>query len=170
VDVVEVARAVVAEAAPLAKDRPYRVRLLAHDAPRVRTDGTKVKQILTNLVSNAVKFTHQGQVDVSVSAVPGGGCTIAVRDTGIGIKPEHMQVIFEEFRQLDGSYTRQFGGSGLGLAIARRFAEMLGGDLSVESTEGVGSTFTLRLPPAVVDEPGRTRRRTRPPVEGTRPS
>jgi signal transduction histidine kinase len=146
VDVSELVRAVLLEAAPLAKDRPYKPQLLSATRPRLRTDGAKLKQILTNLVSNAIKFTARGRVDVTIRSEPAGGCTIAVRDTGIGIKAEDMKIIFEEFRQVDGSYTREFGGTGLGLAIARRFAELLGGQITVESKVGVGSTFTIHLP------------------------
>ena len=146
IDIVDVARSVAQEAAGLTKDRPYKVTLSAGGPKRVRTDGPKIKQILTNLVSNAVKFTLKGRVEMRVRAEADGGCTIAVQDTGIGIKPADMKIIFEEFRQADGSYTREFGGTGLGLAIARRFAVMLGGSIAVESEPGVGSTFTLRLP------------------------
>jgi len=148
VDLVEVARAVVAEAALLAlgQRRPYQVRLFAIGPARLSTDGPKVKQILTNLVSNAVKFTRQGAVDIAVAGTVDGGCEIAVKDTGIGIRPDDLDIIFEEFRQVDGSYTREFGGTGLGLAIAKRFAGMLGGAIAVRSTVGEGSTFVLRLP------------------------
>jgi signal transduction histidine kinase len=151
VDVAAAVRTVVNEAAALAKDRPYAVRLFAKGEPRLHTDRAKLKQIVTNLVGNAVKFTREGRVDVFVRADPSGGCSIAVEDTGIGIKPEDMGIIFEEFRQVDGSYTREFGGTGLGLAIARRFAGMLGGEITVESTVGVGSTFTVRLPSRAPD-------------------
>jgi len=165
VDVAEAVRAVLNEAAPLAKDRPYKLQLLSTLRPRLRTDGAKVKQIVTNLVSNAIKFTARGRVDVVIRAETSGGCTIAVRDTGIGIKTEDMKIIFEEFRQVDGSYTREFGGTGLGLAIARRFAELLGGQITVESKVGVGSTFTLHLPkePPAAAPPPRSPRQTIPP-------
>ena len=146
VDLDEVARSVIAEAAAIAKDRPYRVSLSGTSGLRLRTDGAKVKQILTNLVSNAVKFTLKGRVDVTIRAEADGGCSVAVTDTGIGIKPADMEIIFEEFRQADGSPTREFGGTGLGLAIAQRFAVLLGGRISVESRPGQGSTFKLRLP------------------------
>jgi signal transduction histidine kinase len=96
-------------------------------------------------VANAIKFTSNGTVEVLVST-DGTDVLIAVRDTGIGIKPEHVELIFEEFRQVDGSSTRRFGGTGLGLSIARRLAEMLGASIAVESTFGVGSVFTVRLP------------------------
>jgi signal transduction histidine kinase len=163
IDVHELARSVLGEAASLAKDRPYKPQLLTVTRAKVRTDGAKVKQILTNLVSNAIKFTAKGRVDVSIRAEPSGGCTIAVRDTGIGIKQEDMKIIFEEFRQVDGSYTREFGGTGLGLAIAKRFAELLGGSIAVESKVGVGSTFALTLPREAPDPSQRQRRSTLPP-------
>ncbi|MSP63908.1 MAG: HAMP domain-containing protein [Myxococcales bacterium] len=164
VDVVEIVSSVLAEAAPLAKDRPYKVQLLPGDRVRLRTDGPKVKQIVTNLVSNAIKFTAHGNVNLQIRAESGGGCTIAIQDTGIGIRAEDMTIIFEEFRQVDGSYTRAFGGTGLGLAIAKRFAELLGGQISVASTVDVGSTFTIHLPreaPALPATP--PRRLTLPP-------
>jgi signal transduction histidine kinase/HAMP domain-containing protein len=146
VDLHEVASAVVKQADGMCRDRPYRVRLVSPLRPKVHTDRAKVQQILTNLVANAVKFTAEGHVDVALSQEEGGDVSISVRDTGIGIRREHLSIIFEEFRQVDGSSTRRFGGTGLGLAIARRLAALLGGSISVESVYGVGSTFTLRLP------------------------
>jgi signal transduction histidine kinase len=98
-------------------------------------------------VGNAVKFTEQGHVQSTVRRV-GNGVEISVADTGIGIAPEAQTAIFDEFRQADASTTRRFGGTGLGLAIAKRLVEMQGGTLTVESTVGVGSTFTLWLPAA----------------------
>ena len=145
-DVVALIQGVLAEADALTKDRPYRVILDAPERLPLRTDGAKIKQIVSNLVTNAIKFTREGEVRVTARAEPGFGCTIEVRDTGIGIRSEDMKIIFEEFRQVDGSSTREFGGSGLGLAIAKRFAELLGGFIAVESAPGVGSTFTLHLP------------------------
>ncbi|MBI3995092.1 MAG: sensor histidine kinase [Nitrospirae bacterium] len=113
-------------------------------------DEIKVKQILLNLLSNAVKFSHpQGTILVEArSADPNGKSTIelSVTDTGIGIRKEDLGRIFEEFRQADSSYTREYGGSGLGLTIVKQFAEMLGGEIQVESEFHKGSRFTLSLP------------------------
>ncbi len=147
VGVHDVVQAVVTEAAALAKDRPYVPSASCPARVVIATDGTKLKQILTNLVSNAIKFTEQGSVTVEVKPTISGGCTIYVRDTGVGIRPEHQSLIFEEFRQVDGSSTRKFQGTGLGLAIAKRFSQLLGGTLEVDSRYGSGSTFILVLPP-----------------------
>jgi signal transduction histidine kinase/HAMP domain-containing protein len=155
VEVHDVVQSVVAETQALAKARPYKVQVLCPARVRVKTDAAKLKQILTNLVTNAIKFTDNGGVAVQVTTLDGGGCTIAVKDTGIGIRPEDQQLIFEEFRQVDGSSTRRYSGTGLGLAIARRFAHLLSGTLTVESQLGVGSNFTLKLPgePRVAGRP-----------------
>jgi signal transduction histidine kinase len=112
----------------------------------IRTDRQKVKQILLNLLSNALKFTHQGGVTISARRVPGDRMVaISVADTGIGIAPADQEKIFEDFRQLDNSPTRAYGGTGLGLSICRRLAQMLNGRLAVESKVRKGSTFTLTL-------------------------
>ncbi|MDX1804064.1 MAG: response regulator [Alcanivorax sp.] len=115
----------------------------------VRTDPTRLRQILSNLISNAVKFTEQGGVSLDVQAQMQGrqrlALQIAVRDTGIGIAHDKQGNLFEAFAQLDSSTSRRFGGTGLGLAIARRLADMLGGTLNVNSEKGAGSTFTLSL-------------------------
>lgn len=113
--------------------------------PLVYSDQDKVKQILLNLLSNAAKFTSQGQIVLHCMHEP-GLLSIAVKDSGIGIPPEAIERIFEEFQQADGSTTRLYGGTGLGLSISRRLARLLGGDLKAESQEGVGSTFTLKIP------------------------
>ena len=146
-DLVDIAEAVAHETAPLTRSKPYKTRVLSTERVRIVSDPTKLKQILTNLVANAIKFTEAGKVDIQVLPITDGLAQIRVIDSGIGIQPEHQKLIFEEFRQVDGSSTRKYGGTGLGLAIARRFALLLSGNLTVESKHGVGSTFTLFLPP-----------------------
>ncbi|HEV2129676.1 MAG TPA: ATP-binding protein, partial [Longimicrobiaceae bacterium] len=128
------------------KDLEYRVQV-EPDLPILETDATKVRQILLNLLSNAVKFTRKGYV--AVHARPGEvgtGVEIAVTDTGIGIKEEDLGKIFEDFRQVDQSSTREYGGTGLGLSITKKLLHLLGGHIRVDSTPGVGSTFTVWLP------------------------
>ena len=113
------------------------------------TDAEKVVRILAHLVRNAYKFTAEGSVTIEVARGVHDGMECvewAVRDTGIGIRQEDVELIFDEFRQADGSTTRPYGGAGLGLALARRLAALLGGWILVESAPGRGSTFTLRLP------------------------
>lgn len=119
----------------------------APDLPLVRTDPRKLKVILKNLVSNAFKFTERGQVRVDVHAdADGSSFVLRVRDTGIGITAEQQKIIFDAFRQADGSISRKFGGVGLGLHIVQRLSELLGGSVAVDSEFGRGSTFTVRLP------------------------
>ena len=113
--------------------------------PPMRGDRQKLARILGTLLANAYKFTARGEVRASVD-VRAGRVSYAVRDTGIGIPADAHEVVFDEFRQLDGSTTRRYGGSGLGLALARRLARWLGGDITVESAPGEGSCFTLSLP------------------------
>lgn len=110
----------------------------------VRSDGLKLRQILLNLLSNAAKFTENGEIVLTVRAVE-GGVEFKVEDTGVGIPPEQIPHIFEKFRQVDGSSTRKVGGTGLGLAIVKELSRLLGGSVSVDSVLGRGSTFTVRL-------------------------
>ena len=111
-----------------------------------RADERKFKQIVLNLLSNAVKFTPDGgRVDVSARATD-GGIEIAVRDTGIGIAPDDQEAVFEEFKQVGRDYTRKAEGTGLGLALTKRFVELHGGAIRLQSTPGKGSTFTITLP------------------------
>jgi CheY-like chemotaxis protein/anti-sigma regulatory factor (Ser/Thr protein kinase) len=109
------------------------------------TDQDKVRQILINLLSNAAKFTEEGTITVSARR-RGDLVDLAVADTGIGIPKEALERIFEAFQQVDTSTTRRYGGTGLGLSISRNLAQLLGGNVTVESTSGVGSTFTVTLP------------------------
>jgi signal transduction histidine kinase/DNA-binding response OmpR family regulator len=118
---------------------------VAGDLPPIRSDLSKCRHILQNLVGNAVKFTEAGRVTVAAAQVD-GAVQIIVRDTGIGISPEQLPYIFDEFRQADESTSRKYGGSGLGLAIARKYTLLLQGGLTVESAPGQGSVFTLTLP------------------------
>jgi signal transduction histidine kinase len=121
---------------------------LAPDLPRGRGDERRIQQVVLNLLGNAIKFTDAGEVRVSASAAD-GAFTVAVRDTGPGIAAADQEKIFEEFQQADGSSTREKGGTGLGLAIAKRIVEMHGGRIWVESSPGLGSTFSFTLPVTV---------------------
>ena len=113
--------------------------------PMMTSDRKKVARLVGTLVANAFKFTEQGEVRVSVK-VRGSRALYTVADTGVGISPEAQRFVFDDFRQEDGSPTRRFGGSGLGLSIARRLAHLLGGDVSLSSERGKGSTFVADLP------------------------
>ncbi len=113
---------------------------------KIATDPTRLRQVLINLIGNAIKFTEQGSVLLSIQYVPSGSLVFSVQDTGIGMSEEQLQRLFKPFSQGDSSVTRLYGGSGLGLAISLRLAGMLGGDISVTSKLGHGSTFTVTLP------------------------
>jgi PAS domain S-box-containing protein len=130
---------------------------MADDLPSwVRGDPHRLRQILLNLLGNAVKFTEEGRVTLSVSANDGEEAPdlrFAVSDTGIGIPAARRAFIFEPFRQADGSITRRFGGTGLGLTISRRLVAMMKGSMWLESREGVGSTFSFRVPLTKADAP-----------------
>jgi CheY-like chemotaxis protein/signal transduction histidine kinase/CHASE3 domain sensor protein len=113
---------------------------------QIETDPQRLGQILKNLLSNAFKFTEKGEVAMRVFSSQSGTVAFAVRDTGVGIAPHQQEVIFEAFRQADGSIHRKFGGTGLGLSISRDLAALLGGAISVQSALGEGSVFTLTVP------------------------
>jgi len=120
----------------------------AADLPIIESDPVKVKVVLKNLVANALKFTESGSVRISAQAV-GDGVEIAVVDTGIGIAPDVLPIIFEAFRQADSSTTRRYGGVGLGLYIVQRLLVLLQGEVGVESAVAVGTTFRVRLPGSI---------------------
>jgi signal transduction histidine kinase/CheY-like chemotaxis protein len=140
-----------------AKDIQLEVEI-ADDASQWRLgDPARLRQILFNLVSNAIKFTDQGTVKIALHLGPKREMAISVTDTGIGIPPDRVAHLFEKFTQADSSHTRLYGGSGLGLSIAKAMTEAMGGSLLVESEVGVGSTFTCLVPlqavSATFDEP-----------------
>ncbi|HPF69528.1 MAG TPA: ATP-binding protein, partial [Candidatus Krumholzibacteria bacterium] len=129
----------------------FRVEIMPDVPLAIVSDGLRLRQILVNLVGNAVKFTERGSVEVAVRHEPAAGdgtgdLVIAVRDTGIGIADDQLEAVFQPFQQAAGLDHARFGGTGLGLDISRRLARMLGGDLTVVSGLGSGSTFTVRLP------------------------
>jgi len=128
--------------------------------PAVFTDDKKVSQILRNFISNALKFTVEGEVRVRATLADPERVTFSVADTGIGIAPEHLDAIFEDFVQVDAPIQKTLRGTGLGLSLSKRLALMLGGDVSAQSTVGVGSTFSVTIPIAIpghgVDAPARS--------------
>ncbi len=130
---------------PLAEEKGLQVTLDLENDLHMISDEDKLYQILLNLFSNAVKFTTTGEVAIHCRR-DNKRIKISVRDTGIGISPQNITHIFDEFRQLDGSTTRSQGGTGLGLAISRKLAHLLGGEITVASQRGQGSTFTLQVP------------------------
>jgi signal transduction histidine kinase/DNA-binding response OmpR family regulator/HAMP domain-containing protein len=116
--------------------------------PTLMTDIVKIRQIIVNLLSNAAKFTEKGEINIKVRE-NSGLISFSVKDSGIGIEKKNFNLVFEEFQQVDNSSTRKYKGTGLGLPIARKLARLLGGDLTVDSEYGKGSTFTLTIPPAL---------------------
>jgi signal transduction histidine kinase len=141
---------VVTEALDLVRVAAERKRLslkshIASDCV-LQTDRAKLRQILVNLLGNAVKFTDRGSVRINASCPDGHEIVIEVADTGVGIPPADLARIFEPFRQLESPITRTVGGTGLGLAVTKRFAELLGGSIAVHSEVRKGTTFTVRIP------------------------
>jgi signal transduction histidine kinase/DNA-binding response OmpR family regulator len=154
-DIAPMIRDVVTTVKPLVEKNANTLAVhQASDLGAMRADLTKVRQALFNLLSNACKFTTQGTITLEVVRDPGDGAawlTFRVIDTGIGLTPAQMGRLFQAFSQADSTTTRQYGGTGLGLAITQHFCHMMGGDITVESALGQGSTFTIRLPAEVID-------------------
>lgn len=128
------------------KSLDFEVKFSSEIPDRIRTDSTRLRQVLINLIGNAIKFTEKGRVLLAVGISPTNELAFTVRDTGIGISDEQQKRLFRPFSQGDSSVTRNYGGSGLGLDISNRLTRMLGGSISVESKLGVGSTFTVTIP------------------------
>jgi signal transduction histidine kinase len=147
VDLRDIVREAIAVTEPQAVERGLELRLVLPDDPLVlRTDPDKVRQLLLNLAGNAVKYTERGDVTVELSRAESGAAVIRVRDSGVGIASDDLKQIFEPFWQVASRRRRVDGGAGLGLSVVRRIVSMLGGDISVESVLGRGSTFTVTLP------------------------
>jgi len=138
---------------PVAVDKglAFQITVAQEAPPQLQTDAQRLKQILNNLLSNAFKFTEQGEVRLKIDKPTNGQnpqpvIAFCVTDTGIGIPKNKQELIFEAFQQVDGTTSRRFGGTGLGLSISRQLAQLLGGELQLHSEEGHGTTFTLYLP------------------------
>ena len=131
---------------PMAADKKLKfvVELLDEDQT-IQTDSTKLRQMLVNLLSNGIKFTEKGEVRLGC-AVRNGTLEVEIADTGVGIAAENIEDIFEPFWQAEQTATRQAGGTGLGLSVTRKLARLLGGDVTVASKIGEGTTFLLTLP------------------------
>jgi len=156
IDVAAMVREVESTVLPLVKKNDNCLDVeLPSDAGAMHSDLTKIRQTLFNLLSNASKFTEKGKLRLVVTRTMENGADwlrFAVSDSGIGMSPEQMGRLFKAFSQADASTTRKFGGTGLGLAISREFCQLLGGDITVESAPGEGSTFTVALPASAPQE------------------
>ena len=157
VDVPQLLKDAVATVLPLARKKSLKVACEPGSVQRLTGDREKLRQCLINLASNAVKFTPAGgTLTVSAETLPGERVALKVTDTGIGVTDEHLPRLFDVFYQVDGSTTREYGGAGLGLAIVKSFAEAHGGEVTVVSRPGAGSTFALVLPIRPRSEPAVT--------------
>ncbi len=147
IDLSSVCEEVVSTLLPPAARQQDELTVVASACAPVRADPTRIRQILINLTSNALRFTRDGTVSLTVRC-DGDEATVSVRDTGIGIPEEHLERLFQPFYQVDASSTRRHDGTGLGLAISQDLARAHGGRITVDSVVGEGSTFTLHLPTA----------------------
>jgi two-component system sensor histidine kinase ChiS len=135
----------------MVRNLPLELRFsIEENLPPIYVDSRKLYQIFINIVGNAVKFTHKGEIEVRAQ-LRENVVLFTVRDTGIGIARDNIPLIFEEFRQLDGSITRKYGGAGIGLSLAKKLVELHEGEIWVDSELGKGSTFYFTIP-AILDE------------------
>ncbi|MFN5291903.1 MAG: sensor histidine kinase [Planctomycetia bacterium] len=150
----DVSEGLITMARPLAERKNIDLRsIISPEIPTLRQDKVKLQQILANLLSNAVKFTPEGGKVTLKGELEGKNIRLTVVDTGVGIAPEEQELVFEKFRQAGNTLTREHDGTGLGLSIVRELARLLGGEVSLESELGKGSTFTVILPMELSNEP-----------------
>jgi signal transduction histidine kinase len=154
-DIADVCEGLLTMFRPMAEKKNIDLRgVFAPGMPKLRQDMVKMQQILNNLLSNAIKFTPEGGRVVLKADVEGPFVVLTVQDTGVGIAPEEQELVFEKFRQAAGNLmTREHGGTGLGLSIVRELSKLLGGEVTLQSELGRGSTFTVRLPLQLSEEP-----------------
>lgn len=147
---------------PMAEQKglKFHTQILDHCPASIETDRQRLEQVLKNLLANAFKFTQQGEVELAIRKADDRNLAFAVRDTGIGIQRQQQEVIFEAFRQADGTTNRQYGGTGLGLSISRELSRLLGGEIRLVSEPGQGSTFTVIVP--ITYDPAAVRPRVAP--------
>jgi two-component system sensor histidine kinase ChiS len=142
----DLANDVLATAMPLAQEKNLELYAeIAHNVTTIEADRTRLRQIMWNITGNAIKFTEKGGVTLSME-VNGANLLVGIRDTGIGIRPEDVAIVFAQFRQIDGNLNRRAGGTGLGMPITKKLVELHGGDIWVESVVGEGTTFWFTLP------------------------
>lgn len=147
IDIYQMANDLIATAKPLAQEKSLDLSMnLEDDLPVVQADRTRLRQVLWNIMGNAIKFTEEGGVTLAVKMQDENNVLFSIRDTGIGIKPENLPIVFQQFRQVDGALNRKAGGTGLGMPISKKLIELHGGDIWVESTVGKGSTFWFTVP------------------------
>ena len=146
VDIIQMANDIMKTAHPLAQEKSLDLRLDLEDAIQfVTADRTRLRQILWNIMGNAIKFTEKGSVTLRIAA-KARHVLVSIKDTGIGIEDAHIPIVFEQFRQVDGRLERVAGGTGLGMPISKKLVDLHGGEIWVESVIGQGSTFFFTLP------------------------
>jgi signal transduction histidine kinase len=146
IDMVQMSHDIIATAAPLAETKNIALYLkIADEVGTIEADRTRLRQVLWNIMGNAIKFTQEGSVTMSVE-YQGNDLLVGIQDTGIGINEKNKAIVFEQFRQIDGNLNRSVGGTGLGMPITKKLVELHGGDIWIDSVEGQGTTFWFTLP------------------------